>query len=392
MRARGAGRAGAARPERSAEARAFLAVALAFCGWIVLEVGIFSSRYADVLLERNLLGLAPLLFLALGLWLDRRAPGPYLLTAVVAFAAAGFALLLPYGRFVGVDGVQDAMTVAAALHVLDGRPGLDPLLLVGLPAVVAAAAFALTPRRLAPLLVPALLLAFAAESVAASREVRSASAERQALLLGPDRRWIDRATDAPVAYVFTGGVYFNRVWLNAFWNRSIDRVYSLQGARVLGPMPQADLRIEPSGLLRTPSGPLRERYVVLPASLVPAGEQVAVSELENADQAALGLWRLEGQPRLLERRLGFHPNGDVPYRAELREWGCDRGGTFVVTLLGKGPQQVELRLDGRPVRTVALADGQARTELVRAPGGPTCTLGVRPTSLVGTTVVRFARG
>jgi hypothetical protein len=378
--------------ERSAEARAFVAVALAFSAWIVVEVGVFASRWADVLLERNLLGLAPLLFLAFALWLDRGAPGGYLLSAAVALVAAAFVLLLPYDRFVTVLGVQDSMTVAAALHVLEGRPGIDPLLLVGVPAAVAAGLFALTPRRLTPLLVPLLLLVFAAGSVAASREVRSASAERQALLLGPHRQWIDRTTSQPVAFLFTGGVYFNRAWLNAFWNRSISRVYHLPGDPVLGPMPQAELHVEPSGLLRTAAGPIPERYVVLPAALVPAGEQVAHAQLENADQSAIDRWHLDGPPRILEQRLGFHPNGDIPVRAELREYGCERGGTFVVTFFGKTTQQVEIRVNHRPVRTVALENEQALTELGPAPLGPTCTLTLVPTSLVGTTVVRFARG
>jgi hypothetical protein len=378
--------------ERSAEARAFVAVALAFTGWLVVEVGVFASRYADVLLERNLLGLAPLSFLALALWLDRGAPRNYLGAAATAFVAAAVVLLLPADRFVDVLGVQDSMTVAAALRVLGEHPGLDPLLLVGVPAAAAAALFALTPRRLAPLLVPALLLVFAAESVAASHEVRAASTERQALLVGPNPRWIDAAATAPVGYVFTGGAYFTRAWLNAFWNRSVRHVYHLPGALVLGPMPQTEVRVGDDGVLRTPAGPIPEHEIVLPPEFVPAGEQVATTELQGSDVATLGLWRLEGTPRLLEQRTGFNPNGDVPSQAELLEYACGRGGTFVVTLLGKTSQQVELLVNHRSVRMVALEDRQARTELVPAPGGPTCTLTLRPSRLVGTTVVRFARG
>jgi hypothetical protein len=378
--------------ERFPEARAFVAVALACTGWLVVEVGVFASRWADVLLERNLLGLAPLAFLALALWLDRGAPRSYLGAAVTAFVAAAVVLLLPLERFVDVRGVQDSMTVAAALRVLGGHPGLDPLLLVGVPATAAAALFALTPRRLAPLLVPALLLVFAAESVAASREVRDASAERKALLLGPDPRWIDAATRAPVGYVFTGGAYFNRAWLNAFWNRSVRHVYHLPGDPVLGPMPQTELRIDDDGVLRTASGPIPEHEIVLPPELVPAGERIATAELRGADVATLELWRLDGTPRLLEQRTGFNPNGDVPSQAELLEYACGRGGTFVVTLFGKTTQRVELLVNDLSVRTVSLEDRQARTELVPAPRGPTCTLTLRPSTLVGTTVVRFARG
>ena len=64
-----------------AEARAYLAVAASITVWLVAEVGVFASRHVGHLAERNLFALAPILFLALALWLDRGAPRPPVATA-----------------------------------------------------------------------------------------------------------------------------------------------------------------------------------------------------------------------------------------------------------------------------------------------------------------------
>ena len=45
--------------------------------WVVVEVGVFASRYSDRIVERNLIGLAPVLFIGLVLWLERGPDGGY---------------------------------------------------------------------------------------------------------------------------------------------------------------------------------------------------------------------------------------------------------------------------------------------------------------------------
>jgi hypothetical protein len=374
--------------EHSADARAAIAVAVSFCAWTVLEVGVFASRYVGHIAERDLIGTAPLLFLAFALWLDRGAPRATVTASVVAFAAAALVVALPYKRLVTITGLQDSMTFAAAL----AGTTVDPLLYIGLPAVALAALTALLPARVAPVLAVLLAVGFAAASVSANREVEAAATRTQALLIGPERRWIDRASDGPVAYVFGGGAYFSVVWENAFWNRRVRAVYDVKGARVLGPMPQAALDLRGDGVMRARGATIRERYAVLPSSLTPAGREVARSALVGSDQAATVLWRLDGTPRLLEARAGFDPNGDVRTRATVREYDCARGGSFAVTLLGKVPGTIDLQIDGATARTVELVPDVARTETVDVPGRPgTCTLGLQPSTTVGTTVIAFAR-
>jgi hypothetical protein len=379
---------------RTPEARALVAVAVSFSVWIVLQVGVFASEYARRIVERDLVGLAPVLFLCLCLWLDRGAARSYPVAAGTAFAAAALLVVVPYGRFVADASSQDSPTFAAALRVLHDAPGIGAFALVATPALVLAIAFALVPRRGAAVLAGAVFVAVACVSVGASREYAGTVLSRQLRVLGQEPRWIDRAGPGPTAYVYSGGFFFNAVWENAFWNRAVRAVYDMPGAVVDGPMPQQRLQLRGDGVLRAAGRPIPYRYAVLPDGTIPAGEEVAHTDLVASDILRLVLWRLDGTPRILEQRAGFSPNGDVPYRADVREYGCDRGGTFSVTFFGKTTTQtVTLLLDGRPVRTIPLTAEEGRTELVHAPPTRgTCTLTLKPSTLVGTTTISFGRG
>jgi hypothetical protein len=385
----------ASRRRLDAAAQTVVAVVASFAAWTVVEVGIFVSRFSDGIGERYLLGLAPLLFLALGLWLDRGAPRTFVAGAAVALGAAALLVVVPYERFATIDQVQDSMTFSAVVPFLQAHPGLDPLLLVGLPAVALAAGAALLPRRGLPLLAAVLLVAFVAGSAAATAEVRSLSRAAQERLVGTDARWIDKAADGPVAYVFGGGPLFTAAWLNPFWNDRITGVYDLPGTHVRGPMPQERLELRGDGILRVDGAPIRARYAVLPSGYAADGEVVATATLVDADTAERVLWRFRDAPRLLEQRGGFQPNGDVPYRAEVREFACSRGGTFTVTLIGKTEQTVRLLANGELAQTVSIAGaGDNPTVYVPAMPGPRgdCVLAIVPSTLVGTTTIDFGRG
>ena len=56
--------------------RAFVAVATSTFVLVVLQVGIYASRFSLRIEERNMFCLAPVLFLALALWLSRGLPRP----------------------------------------------------------------------------------------------------------------------------------------------------------------------------------------------------------------------------------------------------------------------------------------------------------------------------
>ena len=95
-----------------------------------------------------------------------------------------------------------------------------------------------------------LLLALTGGSVAASRYAADQGRQRQRMFLGPTPTWIDRAAHGPAAYLYQSGADWTGVWENVFWNRRIDRVYDLGGARLVGPIPQQQIRIRADGRLR----------------------------------------------------------------------------------------------------------------------------------------------
>src|SRR5207248_7846050 len=85
-----------------AELRAYVAVTVSSVVWVVVEVGVFASRQLGLLAERNLIALAPILFVGFAAWLDRGAPilrGWALLAALAPITA----VLLPLGSFVKPD-------------------------------------------------------------------------------------------------------------------------------------------------------------------------------------------------------------------------------------------------------------------------------------------------
>ena len=74
----------------SAAERAFVAVAASAFVLVVIQVGLYASRFALRIEERNMTCVAPLLMLALALWLARGLPRPWLLAAVAGLVPATF--------------------------------------------------------------------------------------------------------------------------------------------------------------------------------------------------------------------------------------------------------------------------------------------------------------
>src|SRR5205807_6798986 len=115
--------------------------------------------------------LAPILFPALALWLDRGASRPRVATGTAVAGALLLVAYLPTARFVSAATIPDALTLVPFHRLHVHAPGLSLRLVVLVVVGIAAAAFALLPRRLAWLLPVALLVVFAGASVNVSRVV-----------------------------------------------------------------------------------------------------------------------------------------------------------------------------------------------------------------------------
>ena len=389
---------GLQRGETEPAVRAYLAVAASLSLWFVVEVGVFASRHSDRIVERNLIGLAPVLFLGLLLWFERGAPGSYVERAIVALAAAAVLLVLPVKHFVNSFATHDAPTMIPLYKLLEAS---SPETLVAVYSGVAgagAAAFALLPRRTLRALPWLLLVFFVAASIVSSRFFAHAASARKIKFLGAEPRWVDRAADGPVAYVYDGEPSWPGVWETVFWNRRIDRVYDLPDAEVPGPLPQHAVQVKPDGRVVAPDGrrsPIR--YAVVATWFTLVGQPVAQATQSGLTQAGLTLWKIEPPMRILTRTTGVKPNGDIfaGGRAQVAVYDCTRG-RFRLTFLIKEPETIDLVLNGKRVRHLRFpslpVDRVWRgTVPVTSHRGGTCFLQIRPTGLLGTTVLAFER-
>ena len=400
---------GAAARRRGADRRirAFLAVTCSLSVWVVVEVGVFASQYVGGLAERDLIGLAPLYFLGFAAWLARGAPRGYWPASIACLLVAVPLVLLPLGKLVTAAALPDAPSLVP-LYNLRTASSLSTLELVFYGVVGAALVlFALLPRRALIVLPLLLLLALAGGSVAASRYAADQGRQRQRMFLGSTPTWIDRAAHGPVAYLYQSGTDWTGVWENVFWNRRIDRVYDLGGARLVGPIPQQQIRIRADGRLVTGSGrPVSAPYVVTTTGVVSsepsfefAGDPIASTIQPGSQAGGLALWRIKQPLRLSFRTTGIRPNGDIypGETARLVAYGCSHR-VFRVTLLVKQPQTVTIRRNGNVYKRLTFrspAPNQPWSGAIPTlprPGHPAstsiCTLDVRPDGLLGSTVFR----
>ncbi|HST25640.1 MAG TPA: glycosyltransferase family 39 protein [Gaiellaceae bacterium] len=382
--------------------RAYLAVALSFSVWLIVEVGVFASRYVGRLAERDLIGLAPLLFLGFAVWLQRRPRRAYWTTSLAVGAVAAPIAVLPLHSLVTAYAPPDAPSLAALwdLRRWSSLRALEIVFFVGVG--VAIALFALVPRRFVVALPILLVLVLAGGSIAASREATNQARLRQATYLGPDRRWIDHAADGPVALLYTHDSGWVGAWEALFWNRRITAIDGLDGAKVFGPVPTQPVQVRPDGIVsgkgKAPS------FVVAPlgeVESVPAyafkGKIVAYVRRPGSLTGGSALWRIDPPLRLSYRTSGLEPNGDMYAGGDGRRvaYGCSHG-VFRITLLVKEPQTVTIYRNGTVYRRLHFAHPgpnepwRGVIPAVPRPGIPagkgTCQLDVVPTGLLGSTV------
>jgi hypothetical protein len=386
----------AAGRESRREVRAFLAVAVSIAVWFVLEVGAFASVHVDRLAERDLLALVPLLFLAFALWLDRGGPRPQPATGLVAVCALGLLALLPIKRFSQAAALPDAFSIAPFFKLIEGDPDYDPAFLLLLVGALLLVAFALLPRRLLVLLPAAVLAVLSIQSVMASREVAERATYDDRYLLGGRREWIEEALgDERVALLYTGELYWNGIYQLRFWNSNISHVYYLYPTAVPGPIPQEPVTIAPDGLLVRSAGRFApERYVVAPSTTKFIGRPVAELPQFGIMQPGLILWRLRDEMKLSYTVSGVRPDGDMHEPGRMVANEC-AGGYFRITLIAKASRRVQLVVNGKHHRMLRFSS-DADTYSESIPAVPeqqfrTCTLEVRPDSLLGSTVFEFVR-
>ena len=223
---------------RSDAERAFLAVAAATVPLLVIEVAAFASRFSLRVEDRYMFFLAPLLFLAFVLWLDRGLPRPPVLTIASAVVPAVLLFALPLASLLNVSILSDTFGLIPLLRlaskVSGGIPEVRHLMLVG--GIAAALFFVLWPLKAFPrVLFPSAVAAFLVLSshvVVTTLHSYSVNLKATAGTLG-SASWIDERIGSGGNASFLLGTTNDSwpetlgLWQNEFWNRSLGVVYNL---------------------------------------------------------------------------------------------------------------------------------------------------------------------
>jgi hypothetical protein len=328
---------------RSPWQRAFLAVLLGYAVTFGLYTGVkaafLQSLFATRVTERNMIYVAPLLFVATAVALERRrvrlwtlalgiALVSYLVVATPSqldypyFEALGFSLMSVLNRelFWNVHALDLALYVTLAIvtglwllaWALRTRP-LEGRVRVAATSVTASAAVVLIAWNLAG-------------QIGAADGAAQSSDRLYANLQKPPN-WIDKDTGgAKTTYL---GMQLQSdhgqgANLLEFWNRSIVNVWSLDGsAPEPGPTLSPDLAATDGTLWPSPETP----YLVADTNVDPAGTPLDA-------RGPTRLYRLDGPIRLRSWRAGIEPDGWMLHDSAYSRFGSGAGpaGTLVISL------------------------------------------------------------
>jgi hypothetical protein len=385
---------------RNEAERAFLAVTTAAVPLVVVEVALFASRFSVRIEDRYMFFLAPLLFIALELWLDRGVPRPRVLAVVAGAVPAALLFALPLASLLNVSILSDTFGLIPVMRLsslVSGVPEARRVLLIG--GIVAAAAFAFWPRRAWPELVyPAAVGAFLILSSYPivgtlrdySRNLKTAAGlEQQA-------SWLDTRLGSGGQTSFLLGTTSDtfaeatELWEQEFWNRSLGPVYNLAAPEPAGG-PETPVRVTPrSGLIvSTATGlPVRVPYVVTSSSYAVDGKLIAT-------RPPFALYRTRGPLRVAEARSGIYGDGWMGSDAAYTRYAkAPRGrlAVFLTRSAWRGPdvpghariQVIPLRgpRSGQAIatRTWTLHSGRGHLFTLPTPSQPfTVTVHIEPT-------------
>ena len=372
------------RGETSRRLRIYGAVALPTAFWVTLLVATFASQPSvSRIEERNMFYLAPLLLLALAVWVERGHRLTWQVVAAVVLAA-GLPGVIPYTRFINPSAVSDTFALLPWWNLQDSvisGSQVRPVVIV--VAACLGAFFLFVPRKLA-LAAPTLVLvvfALSAQPVADRIEASSVGSLYTGIR-SVEREWIDEALPegASAAFVWSGSTSAYVPWLTEFFNRAVGPIYDL-AAPLPGNLPETSLTIEePSGRLLDGDGrAVPAEYALSDGSVPLAGEPVA-----GDSELGVTLYRVGGPLVVTARVQGLHPS-DTWSGPELTytRLGC-AGGRLLVTLTS------DPHLFTRPQTVTAFVGGREVARTSVAPDETDRLLAVPLTARAGRCEVRFA--
>jgi hypothetical protein len=269
------------------------------------KAAIISTTFSTLVVERNLIYLSPLLFVATAIVLEHRRV--HIVAVAVSAAFVAYLLLTtPYNMDTRFYYDAPGLAILAAGNRAYGWTPeyAETILLWMLLAAVAvvAAVVLLRGRLVAAVAIAAGVLTLGWNVTGEVSAARGSTAFADQLMahLPQPPTWVDQATGGePTVYIGQKISDSNGLWLLEFWNRSIKRVWSLDGsAPGPGPTLTPDL-LNADGEL---AGDLGYRYAVAESSIELAGRILRT-------QGGWRLYEIDPPLRLASATRGIFPDG-----------------------------------------------------------------------------------
>jgi hypothetical protein len=266
-----------------------------------MKAAYLSTVFATRVEERNLIYIAPLLFIGTAIVLDRRRVN---LVALAAAGAYGLYLVVGTPFQMGVQLYSDALgfsILQQANRYYEWTPATRKpggILVVGVALLAAATVLRRTGTAftvVAAVVAIGILAWNVTGEISAASGTVSISRQLQATLRHPFT-WVDQvARDKPTLYLAQGVADPNPEWELEFWNRSIVTVDSLDGT-LGGPGPSGTPNTAADGrvyLSLDPAAPGRVYdYAVEDWPCVDFAGPVAATHFYNGGASSLKEWRL----------------------------------------------------------------------------------------------------
>lgn len=252
-----------ARP-RFLEERAFAVLALLTAASLLIEAGFLASNDFNLVQERYLLLLLPLVALVFGIaveherrdWLAAAAISTGLTVAILAYPLSNFSI--PFK-------VQDSPTLAAVLQLQERFGYGNGSLAVATAAIVLLALAVATtahPRFVLPLGLALSLAFLTAGSAIAGHHFRNDSDQIARTYLPREKNAIDRLGIDRLTYLRLPPSSRSEVVELLFWNRTIRKLAGLAGTTGVDPYGLTAARIDSDGRLLIAGAPPRQPLVI----------------------------------------------------------------------------------------------------------------------------------
>ena len=348
-----------ARPRTRAEA-GFAALTAAVVPLCVLEAALIATGDAGRVMERYVVHLVPLAFVAFLAYVERGAPRR-LLHAGLALALGAAALMYPLATEADYRFSFDSPTLSAfgevawrltdgdAAAIFAGTALLGSLVVAGLA----------VSNRMGTGVAAAAVVLLAVVGVAAYQADRAMTARTLATFAALPPDWLDDSRLGPADYLALPGAQAHAGWNLETWNREFGRPIGLRPEEEDN-YPYARARVQEGGRL----GIRTTRTLVV--NDYGSAARLAGTVVRRP-RPGLTVWRLAGEARLRSLTEGLYPDGWAAAIVRYRVWGEQGGGVFRVRLslpAGRLTRIVRLEVAGGAARTITLhGGGHADVEL-----------------------------